>query len=78
MRILDEARVSAARADAASAFAAFFCESFSARFWASMDREARFCSMTSTGGVRERLYYSMGWISTLRVEFGVGIWVFCL
>jgi hypothetical protein len=49
IRILEDASSSARRASAEAAFAAFFCESFSARFWASTERAERFCSMASGG-----------------------------
>lgn len=50
MRILDVARVSAAFASRATALAAFFSESFWARFWASMLRVERLADRASVGG----------------------------
>jgi hypothetical protein len=47
MMILDVARFSLSRASAASALAAFFWASFSARFWASTESEERFCESAS-------------------------------
>lgn len=49
IRTLAEALDSAVRASRASARAAFFWESFSARFWASMDRVEREADIAAGG-----------------------------
>jgi hypothetical protein len=50
--ILELARVSASRFSAVAALLAFFTASFSARFWASTEREDRFWASASVGVVR--------------------------
>jgi hypothetical protein len=53
MMILDAARFSVSRASAATALAAFFWASFSARFWASTDNVLRFAESASSEYSRE-------------------------
>lgn len=50
--IFEDARVSASRFSALAALLAFLTASFSARFWASTEREERFWASASVGVVR--------------------------